>query len=165
MIIKNSLGIIIFEILVFFVFASSALSFDYSAYKPSTISAEFNQMLTEHQEMFRGPKPVDVLIHPTVPFSIIAKYLNEEREISNDNKKSLEIFAKAFDKPFVLELFKHEILVRDADNREYWLPIQESLTDDLHVEYYKECKLTLYLVISIINNRKPLIFINEFRVE
>lgn len=162
---KNRLGIVIGGIVASFVLTNSGLAFDYSAYKPSTISAEFNQMLTDHQEMFRGPKPVDVLIHPTVPFSIIAKYLNIEREISSDNKKSLEIFAKTFDKPFVLELFKHEILVRDVNNHEYWLPIQESLIEDFHKEYYKECKLTLYLVISIINNRKPLVFINEFRVE
>lgn len=162
---KKGSTIIILAIAAFLAFANSVPAFDYSLYKPSTIFAEFTQIETDHQDMLQGDNPVDILIHPPVPFSIIAKYLNEQREISIDNKKSLAIFAKVFDKPIALEIYKHEILILDSDNREYWLPIQEGFIEDFHKEYYKDCNLTLYLIISIIDNHRPLILINEFRVE
>jgi hypothetical protein len=50
--IKNRIEMVIVGIAASLVLTSLGLAFDYSVYKPSTISAEFNQMVTDHKEMF-----------------------------------------------------------------------------------------------------------------
>lgn len=149
--------------ILLFVISNRAYAIDYSIYTPSTIYLEFTRIETDHQPK-EGEPPANIQIHPLVPFSIITEYLGQERELSEDNKRSLDVFAKSFSKPFALDIYKYEILVRDSDNREYWLPIQENFREAFHKEYYKGCKLTLYVLISIIYEHKPLVLINEFWV-
>jgi len=91
--------------------------------------------------------------------------MEKERPLTETNKKGVEYFSKAFGNPKVFEVYIHEILVRDSDNREYWLPIQENFLEPFHKEYYKDCKLTLYLVLAIIIEHEPIVLINEFMVE
>ncbi|MGE5604555.1 MAG: hypothetical protein ACM3YE_02565 [Bacteroidota bacterium] len=159
---RTSIKAIIFILL--FVIANPAYTIDYSIYTPSTIYLEFTRIETDHQPK-AGQRQANILIHPIVPFSIFAEYLGQERKLSEDNQKSLAVFAKTFSKPFALDIYKYEILVRDSDNHEYWLPIQENFREAFHNEYYNGCKLTLYLLISIIYDHKPLVLINEFWVQ
>ena len=161
---KLQVSIISFCLL--FVFSGSVLAFDYSIYKPSTIYQEFVKMETDHRDTPNAkPGVKSILVHPKIPFSITAKFMGKERPLSEINKKGVEYFSKAFGNPKVLEIYIHEILVCDSDNREYWLPIQENFLEPLHKEYYKDCKLTLYLVLAIIIEHDPIVFINEFMVE
>lgn len=151
-------------LIMLFIIANPAHAFDPSIYTPSTIHLEFTRIETDHQSE-AGQGSVNILIHPMVPFSIFAEYLGQERELSEDNRRSLIVFAKTFNKPIALDIYKYEILIRDSDNREYWLPIQENFREAFHKEYYHGCKLTLYLLISIIYDHKPLVLINEFWVQ
>ncbi|MGE5604157.1 MAG: M23 family metallopeptidase [Bacteroidota bacterium] len=163
---KGIVGLIIFFVL----FVGVVFAFDYSLYTPSTIDIEFNQIKADHESdtlpgINKNENSVNIIIHPKVLFSITAEYLGEEREISEANKNSLEVFGKTFGHLNIFDIFKHEILIRDSDNREYWLPIQESFIDAFHEEYFDGCQLTLYLIISIIYDQKPLVIINEFSVQ
>jgi hypothetical protein len=161
---KWCLGVGLF--LFLFVFSSSSFAFDPSGYKPSTIYQEFVRMEADHQEAYKKKSEAKhILVHPMVTFSITAKFTEKDRPLTETNKKGVEYFSKVFGKPKVVEIYIREILVRDSDNREYWLPIQEKFLEPLHKEYYKGCKLTLYLVLAIIIEHEPVAFINEFMVE
>ena len=162
--IRLQLGIISFCLL--FVFSGSVFAFDYSIYNPSTIYQEFVKMEADHRDTPKAKPGVKyILVHPMVSFSITAKFMEKERPLTETNKKGVEYFSKAFGNPKVFEVYIHEILVRDSDNREYWLPIQENFLEPFHKEYYKDCKLTLYLVLAIIIEHEPIVLINEFMVE
>lgn len=161
---KGIVGLILIIVLC----SGFVLGFDYSVYTPSTIDIEFNRIKADHSSLppvNKDKNTKDIIIHPKVPFSIIAEYLGQEREISEDTKNGLEIFGSTFNHPNILDIFKHEILIRDSDSREYWLPIQESFRDAFHKEYFDGCQLTLYLIISIIYDDKPMVLINEFLVQ
>lgn len=162
---KNTWGFMVLSIILLGFFTGSVMAFDYSIYTPSTIRTEFTRIEVEHPIQNSDGRALNIRIHPTVPFSIVAEYLNQERPLSEQNQKALTVFAKSFNKPFVLDIYKHEILVRDSDGREYWLPIQEGFREAFHQEYYQGSRLTLYLVISIIYDQKPLVLINEFWVK
>lgn len=123
-------------------------------------------MEADHRDTHKAKPGVrNILVHPMVPFSITAKFMGKERPLSETNRKGVEIFSKSFGNPKVLEIYIHEILVRDSDNREYWLPIQENFLEPFHKEYHKDSKLTLYLVLAIIIEHEPIVLINEFMVE
>jgi hypothetical protein len=151
---------------LFLVSSGSVFAIDYSLYNPSTIYQEFAKMEADHRDSYEAkPGAKGILVHPMVLFSITAKFMGEERPLTETNKKGVEFFSKAFGNPKILEIYIHEILVRDSDSRKYWLPIQENFLEPFHKEYFEDCKLTLYLVLAIIIEHEPVVLINEFMVE
>jgi hypothetical protein len=127
-------------------------------------------MEIEHSEAYNfnsqdGQNNIHVIFHPMVLFSINAEYLGQERLLSKPNRDSMDFFAKGFNIPEMPEIYIHEILVRDTDDNVYWLPIQESFLEPFHKEYYKGCKLTLFLILGVIVEHQPFVIVNEFWVE
>ena len=61
--------------------------------------------------------------------------------------------------------FTYEILVRDSDRKEYWIPIQDTHLVSLEKEC-KQCKsVKLYLLFFACTQKQSLIVVNEFAVD
>jgi hypothetical protein len=158
-----------FIVLATLFFSGLCQAFNPSDYPLSTISTEF----TKAEDMYtKGVKPVDpkaivIAFFPRVSFAIQAEYSGQTRELSEKHRQCLEAFQKTYnlDNNRLYETYQHEILFRDSDGKEYWLPIQETFRDPLRDETYTDCKLTLYLLMVLIYDHEPFLLINEFQVQ
>lgn len=145
----------------------TASAFDYDAYPPSTIQEEFTATEARGSSIpgyYENPN--QILFAPLRRFSASAAYLGQIREISEVNVRCLDIAQRTYQFQVALStLYLHELLVRDSDGREYWLPIQETHLESFREEYYEGCQLTLYLVWMLNFEHQPFVLINEFWVQ
>lgn len=148
--------------------ASLCSAVDFSEYQSSTIK----KISTDYEQQSRAerqPGIPDSLFIPMdpagIPFAISAKYLGETRRLSEFNKTGLEMFSKARRNKTITELFKTEVLIRDKDSVEYWIPIQETHLKSFKAECKGNCNVTLYLVWILNLKQKPFVLINEFKVD
>lgn len=160
--------LLIIALLILCAFSGFPVSaFDYDAYPPSTI----HEVLVATEAYgsnipgyFENPK--QILFAPMIRFSIPATYLGQVREISEVNARCLDMAQKTYKfKVDPSALYLQELLVRDSDGREYWLPVQETHLECFREEYYEGCQLTLCLVWMLNFDHQPFVLINEFWVQ
>ena len=83
------------------------------------------------------------------------KRLKKECQNYGNSLKSMASFVKALTAETIQEVLENEL-----DNE-----LGEIFRKAFHKEYYQGCKLTLFLLMSIIYNHQPLVLVNEFWVE
>ena len=149
--------------LFLFVFQSSAQDFDFSKYKPRTLS--------EIIEL--NPIPADkdakrqLLVSGDWFYSQVrVKYIGTSRPVPVNDKEILKAWKASFKIPDeTFNLFEKEYLFRECD-KEYWIPVQKQVAEFFPKELKEGEMITLYLFfaggLKIGEKQDVMFLVNEF---
>lgn len=140
----------IIALTVISIFASVANSFsqdfDYSKYKPRTLSelADLNPVPSE----YASAKKFAIISGDLFSSQVRLKYIGTSRVISSEHREILTNWQKSFQIPAeTVAMFQKEFLFKECD-KEYWLPVQQQVTTFFPKELKEGDMVTLYLIFA-----------------
>jgi len=158
----KALWIVLLSITVNVLLIGQVLAFIATDYPLSTMEQRYKcEDGIEHTIICNGGNYV--YLEP-ITFSINSKYLNQSRKISAEKALLIELYAQ--NRRLSLDsIYKHEILIKDVDSNEYWIPIQETHLTSLKDEWFSGAKITLYLLMLGKIHDSCIVVTNEFKVD
>jgi hypothetical protein len=115
--------ILLVPALLSFAAHAAAAEFPWTDYKPFTIAKAI-------ADLSAIPPATEYFDGGNLKYVVRVVFTGTKRQLSPDVKSFLTRWGVAFSHNDVVPLFKQEILVREQD-KDYWLPIQESLVQPL----------------------------------
>lgn len=156
--------VIALAIVSLFVSAANSQDFDYSKYKPRTLSelAELNPAPPD----VASAKKVAIVSGDWFSSQVRLKYTGTSRAISLEHREILSNWQTSFRVPAeTAAMFQKEFLFKECD-REYWLPVQQQVTAFFPKELKEGDMVTLYLIFAgglrISGKTDYLFLVNEF---
>lgn len=114
-------------------------AFNYNRYRPYSLA----QAITDHPH---GERADWVIEAGSFKYRVRATYTGQQRGIKANVKQLIANWVKSLGlDATLLDLFKHEILVRE-DGSQYWLPIQEQLLQYIVQELRPGDMVDLYIM-------------------
>jgi hypothetical protein len=142
-------------VLGFLCFSFVLSAADRSDYEPSSLTAAWSQ-----SEINQG---ADYLPATLSKYAVEAVYTGEHRELTEDRRNLLRVWAAVVGEPKFANLFKYEIAVR-SENKVYWLPIQNMLAEPFANEVETGSRMKLYIAYIGAVQEDRVFLLNEFEV-
>lgn len=130
--------------------------FNYKRYRPYSLA----QAVADHTH---GEEADWVIAAGSFKYRVRVTYTGQRREIKTSVKQLIANGVKSLDlNPKLLDLFKQEILVREAGSQ-YWLPIQEQLLTHVASEVRTGDLVDLYIMRVGSTKTESVFIVNEFQ--
>lgn len=128
---------------------------DRSDYETSSLNAAWSQ-----SEINQG---ADYLEANLPKYAVEGVYTGEYREVTVDRRHLIRVWAAVLGQPKFASMFDFEIAVR-ADNKVYWLPIQNMLAEPFANEVEPGSRMKLYIAYIGAVQEDRVFLLNEFEV-